>query len=153
MRVPGAASTTVEYATLGWVAWFNTSPSAWSRSATCPRSELEAAYHRRQDRLQPNRTRHSRNLTSPEIPGAVQYYLYCAPALERLQVLPQLLSSYALSFYLGSIARYRPQHFDSLLASPFGGFVQEFLASQPTQFLYLLASDFAKRDITRPPLV
>lgn len=82
-----------------------------------------------------------------------EYYLYNAPAAERLQVLPQLLSIYALAFYLGSITRYRPQHFDNILGSSFGGFLQEFLTSQPTQFLYLLASDFAKRDITRPPLV
>lgn len=82
-----------------------------------------------------------------------EYYLYNAPAADRPQVLPQLMSIYALTFYLGSITRYRPQHFDTILASPFGGFLQEFLTSQPTQFLYLLASNFAKRDITRPPLV
>jgi hypothetical protein len=34
----------------------------------------------------------------------------------------------------------------------FGAQVQEFLTSQPSQFLYLLASDFARRDITRPSL-
>ncbi|MGH8543434.1 MAG: YaaC family protein [Gammaproteobacteria bacterium] len=81
-----------------------------------------------------------------------EYYLYVAPVLERQQVVPQLISIYAITFYLGSIARYRPQHFDSILASTFGSQLQEFLSSQPTQFVYLLASDFAKREIARAAL-
>ncbi len=82
-----------------------------------------------------------------------EYYLYVAPAAERPQVLPQLISVYAVTFYLGSITRYRPQQFDRILASDFGAQLQEFLTSQPTQFLYLLASEFVKREITRPGLV
>jgi len=82
-----------------------------------------------------------------------EYYLYVAPAAERSQVLPQLMSVYAITFYLGSIARYRPQHFDGVIGSVFGGQLQEFLSSQPTQFLYFLASDFAKREIVRAALV
>jgi YaaC-like protein len=82
-----------------------------------------------------------------------EYYLYAAPSAERSQVVPQLISIYAITFYMGSIARYRPQHFDAILSSPFGGQLQEFLSSQPHQFVYLLASDFVKRDITRPSLV
>ncbi len=81
-----------------------------------------------------------------------EYYLYVAPASDRAQVLPQLLSIYAVAFYLGSIARYRPQHFESILGSSFGAQLQEFLSTQPTQFLYLLASDFIKRDIACPAL-
>lgn len=81
------------------------------------------------------------------------YYLYCAPSGQHPQVLPQLASIYAMAFYLGSITRYRPQHFRSILESPVGGFVQEVLASQPTQFLYLVASEFAARDVVRAPLV
>lgn len=81
-----------------------------------------------------------------------EYYLYRAPASEQNQVLPQLISIYALTFYFGSITRYRPQHFDALVSGEFGAQVQEFLTSQPSQFLYLLASDFARRDITRPSL-
>lgn len=81
-----------------------------------------------------------------------EYYLYVAPTPERIQVLPQLIAVYSLAFYLGSITRYRPQHFDGIMNSPFGGVLQEFLTSQPTQFLYLLASEFARREITRPAL-
>jgi YaaC-like Protein len=81
-----------------------------------------------------------------------EYYLYVAPAAERMQVLPQLMSVYALTFYLGSVTRYRPQYFDSILESKFGGLLEEFLTTQPTQFLYLLASEFARREITRPAL-
>jgi hypothetical protein len=80
------------------------------------------------------------------------YYLYVAPAAERPQVLPQLVSAYAVTYYLGSITRYRPQQFDALLRGDFGVFIQEFLTTQPGQFLYLMASEFAKRQITRPGL-
>lgn len=82
-----------------------------------------------------------------------EYYLYVAPTAERSQVLPQLLSVYALTYYLGSIVRYRPQHFRRIIDSSHGAQVQEFLSSQPTQFLYLLASEFIRRDIARAPLV
>lgn len=82
-----------------------------------------------------------------------EYYLYVAPAVERAQVLPQLASIYAVTYYLGSITRYRPQQFGNILSSAFGAQLQEFLTSQPTQFLYLLASEFARREITRPGLV
>ena len=81
-----------------------------------------------------------------------EYYLYVAPAQERSQVLPQLLSLFAITYWLGSITRYRPQQFDRVIESKFGGQLQEFLSSQPTQFVYLFASEFARREITRPPL-
>src|SRR5205085_8694312 len=81
-----------------------------------------------------------------------EYYLYRAPSSEQSQVLPQLISIYALTFYFGSITRYRRQHFDALVSGKFGAQLQESLTSQPSQFLYLLASDFARRDITRPSL-
>jgi hypothetical protein len=72
---------------------------------------------------------------------------------EHTCLLPQALSIYAIAYYLGSITRYRPQHFSRILAGPFGEFIQEFLTSQPSQFVYLMASDFAKRDVARAPLV
>ena len=97
--------------------------------------------------------RHSLSATATTISPYRTYYIYVAPPGGRTQVLPQLLAIYAISFYLGSITRYRPQHFDSILGSSFGGHLQEFLASQPMQFLYLLASEFARREITRAELV
>lgn len=82
-----------------------------------------------------------------------RYYLYTSPTADHPFVVPQLLSIYAVAYYLGSITRYRPQHFAKILAGDFGEFVQEFLSGQPSQFLYLMASDFAKRDVARAPLV
>jgi hypothetical protein len=82
-----------------------------------------------------------------------KYYLYACPLREHPYLLPQVVSIYAIMFYLGSITRYRPQHFANILSGEFGGFMQEFLSSQPSQFLYLMASEFAKRDVARAPLV
>lgn len=82
-----------------------------------------------------------------------RYYLYASPVAEHPNLLPQAMSIYAITHYLGSITRYRPQHFSKILAGPFGEFIQEFLSSQPSQFVYLMASDFAKRDVARAPLV
>jgi hypothetical protein len=82
-----------------------------------------------------------------------RYYLYASPIAQHVEVLPQLLSVYAIAYYLGSITRYRPHHFSSILEGPHGDQVQEILSSQPSQFLYLLASEFAERDVTRTPLV
>jgi hypothetical protein len=82
-----------------------------------------------------------------------RYYIYVAPTPEHPTVVPQLLSVYALMYYLGSITRYRPQHFDVILRGPFGSLVEEFLAGQPTQYIYLMASEFVKRDVTQPSIV
>jgi hypothetical protein len=82
-----------------------------------------------------------------------RYYLYASPSAEHPHLLPQPLSIYAITYYLGSITRYRPQHFAKIISGDFGEFIQEFLTSQPSQFLYLMASDFAKRDVARAPLV
>lgn len=82
-----------------------------------------------------------------------RYYLYASPKADHSYLLPQLLSIYAITYYLGSITRYRPQHFAKILSGDFGEFIQEFLTQQPSQFLYLIASDFAKRDVARAPLV
>jgi YaaC-like Protein len=82
-----------------------------------------------------------------------RYYVYDAPPAEQQAVLPQLLSVYALMYYLGSITRYRPQHFDTILNGRFGSQIEEFLAGQPTQYIYLMASEFVKRDVTQPAIV
>lgn len=82
-----------------------------------------------------------------------QYYLYPAPPIEHPQVLPQILSIYAITYYLGSIVRYRPHHFDEILKGDFGPFIEAFLNDQPSQFLYLIASEFAQREVTRAAIV
>jgi len=91
--------------------------------------------------------------TVASVPPYRRYYLYLAPVAEHAAVLPQLLSIYAITFYLGSITRYRPHHFDSILSGPFGPRVEEFISGQPLQFIYLMASEFAKQEVTKPSIV
>lgn len=82
-----------------------------------------------------------------------RYYLYLCPAQEVATRLPQLLSIYALSYYLGSITRYRPHHYPKMVDGPYGPRIQDFITGQPMQFLYLMASEFAQQDITRPSIL
>ncbi|MDZ4821345.1 MAG: YaaC family protein [Planctomycetota bacterium] len=82
-----------------------------------------------------------------------KYYLYSAPVAEHAQVVPQTLSIYAITYYLGSIVRYRPHHFDRILRSNYGPFVESFLNDQASQFIYLMASEFAEREVTKAAIV
>ncbi|MGN4152216.1 YaaC family protein [Burkholderia gladioli] len=82
-----------------------------------------------------------------------RYYLYRCPAPEQPAKLPQLLSIYALSFYLGSITRYRPHQYPKIVRGEFGPRVQDFITGQPQQFLYLIASEFAKQELAKPAIV
>lgn len=76
-----------------------------------------------------------------------KYYLY--KAASRQTVLHQLLSLYLATFYFGSITRYKPEEFELILKSPLGPFVYEFFTNQPSQFLYLLASEFVEQEVAR----
>lgn len=87
------------------------------------------------------------------MPPYRHYYLYLPPPSELPFVLPQILSSYAAMYYFGSITRYRPHHFDKILGGPYGPFVESFLHDQPSQMLFMMASEFAKRDVTRAAIV
>lgn len=82
-----------------------------------------------------------------------RHYVYLCPAAEVNHKLPQLLSIYALAYYLGSITRYRPHHFPSITDGVFGPRIQDFITGQPQQFLYLLASEFSCREIAKPSIV
>ena len=82
-----------------------------------------------------------------------RYYVYMAPVVEHPFVLPQLLSIYAVMFYLGSITRYRPHHYDAIVDGRFGPWIQEFVAGQPLRFLYLMASEFMHQDVTKPAIL
>ncbi len=64
--------------------------------------------------------------------------------------LPHLAATYAAFFYLGSITRYRPDAFDSLLAGGFSWVVHELIATEPVQFVYTVASELAGVDVVRP---
>jgi YaaC-like Protein len=92
-------------------------------------------------------------VTVASVPPYRRYYLYLSPQAEHGQLLPQLISIYAITFYLGSITRYRPHHFDRIVDSAFGPRIEEFISGQPLQFIYLMASEFAQQDVTKPSIV
>jgi len=76
-----------------------------------------------------------------------RHYKGAIPARYRL---PQLASIYAVMFFLGSVTRYRPYDYDTILGGRYAWLVEEYLATQPTQFLYLLASTLAGAEVVRP---
>ncbi|MEO3690332.1 YaaC family protein [Roseateles paludis] len=91
--------------------------------------------------------------TVSTVPPYRRHYVYLRPASEDTQTLPQLLSIYILSYYLGSITRYRPHHFPAINDGVFGPRIQDFISGQAQQFLYLLASEFARREIAKPSIL
>ncbi|CDX24343.1 conserved hypothetical protein [Mesorhizobium plurifarium] len=76
-----------------------------------------------------------------------KYYLY-QPSSSQI-ILDQLMTIYLSTFYFGSITRYKPEQFDYILKSPIGPFVFEFFSNQPTQFLYLMASEFMQQEVAK----
>lgn len=92
-------------------------------------------------------------ITVATVPPYRRHYVYLRPAAEATHVLPQLLSIYSLAYYFGSITRYRPHHFPSITDSVLGPRVHDFISGQPQQFLYLLASEFARREIAKPSIL
>lgn len=87
------------------------------------------------------------------VPPYRRFYAYLCPQGERNSLLPQILSVYALTYYFGSITRYRPQDFESVLKGKYGPRIQDFITGQPLQFLYLMASEIARQDITKPSIL
>jgi hypothetical protein len=87
------------------------------------------------------------------VPGTSyrRYYLYLAPP--GTTRLTQYEAAWALLYYLGSVVRYRPHRFDDITNGPFGPFVDEFIAAQPDQLLYLFASEMCRREVARPAIV
>lgn len=82
-----------------------------------------------------------------------KYYLYLSPKNGKEFLLPQLLSIYAIFFYFGSVTRYRPHIFNNALKNDYGSQIQEIITNVPNQFLYLMASQYAKQEITRASIV
>jgi hypothetical protein len=82
-----------------------------------------------------------------------QYYLFADSSPGRTVAAPQLLSVYALMFYFGSVTRYRPNLFRSILNDKHGAQVEEFLSNQTSQFLYLLASEFQEQEAAQGALL
>lgn len=82
-----------------------------------------------------------------------RYYLYLCPISEVAARLPQLAVTHLIMFFLGSLTRYRPRYLLDGLDGPYGGFLREFLVTQPAQYVYGLASEFAQREISRAEVV
>lgn len=80
-------------------------------------------------------------------------YIYCSPIAERKARLPQMLSVYLLMFFLGSVTRYTPLHFEDLLESRYGPLFETFISESPTQFLYLMASEILDREVSKPAII
>lgn len=76
-----------------------------------------------------------------------KYYIY-KPTTSQVLV-NQLLAIYLATFYFGSITRYKPEQFEDILRSQIGPFVLEFFSNQPSQFLYLMASEFMGQEVAR----
>lgn len=91
--------------------------------------------------------------TVSTVPPYRRYYVYLSPPTEVGSRMTQLLSMYAVMYYLGSITRYRPHHFDALVEGPYGPRIQDFVTGQPLQFLYLMTSEFARQDVTKPSIL
>jgi hypothetical protein len=79
-------------------------------------------------------------------PDGYRYYL--SEFTHRFD-LPQLVIPFSIMYYLGSMTRYRPKDFDKL-DRKIKWLISEFLESQPQQFLYLLASWIAEREVVMP---
>lgn len=70
--------------------------------------------------------------------------------IDQKKLFPQLGAIYSVFFYLGSIARYRPFDFNKIIEGKYSWLIDEFLATQPLQFVYLLLSHTAGVDVVRP---
>jgi hypothetical protein len=82
-----------------------------------------------------------------------KFYMYCSPLKERSVRLPQMLSTYLLMFFLGSVTRYSPEYFEDLFDSKYGPFFQTFISESPMQFLYLMTSDILGCEVSKPAIV
>lgn len=91
--------------------------------------------------------------TAMKIPPYRKNYLYLCPVADKNNLLEQLLSIYACFYYFGSITRYRPHLFEQILKGAHGSHIQEVISNIPQQFVYLLASEFAGREIAHAPIV
>jgi hypothetical protein len=80
-------------------------------------------------------------------PNGYRYYLSNFQPTIRVC---QLLASYMAMFYFGSVARYRPAEYEKMLAGRFGWAIEEFLATQAHQFVYLAANALLKSEVVAP---
>lgn len=76
------------------------------------------------------------------LPQGYRYYLYPDAAALR-----QPVSIYAVMFYLGSIVRYKPQRFASLIGNKYHWLIEEFLQVAPKQFVALVINEITDSEL------
>jgi len=76
------------------------------------------------------------------LPQGYRYYLY--PDVAALR---QPASIYAVMFYLGSIVRYKPQRFSSLIGNKYHWLIEEFLQVAPRQFVALVINEITDSEL------
>jgi hypothetical protein len=96
------------------------------------------------------RSRLWRIISSDAAQGYRRYYLHLSD--EPGASLPQLLSAWLLLFHYGSLVRYQPHVYAQMTGGRYGAFIQEFVAAQPEQLLYLFASEICQREVAKPAI-
>jgi hypothetical protein len=79
-----------------------------------------------------------------------RYYLHLPD--DPKTVLPQLSAIWVLLYHYGSLVRYQPHRYAAMTRGKFGAFIQEFVAAQPEQLLYLFASELCQREVAKPAI-
>ena len=80
-------------------------------------------------------------------------YQWWITSIDKTKRRAQLASGYQAMFFLGSIARYRPDDFYKFLGGKHGWMLQEFINTQPLQFIYFLGSGLINAEMVVPELV
>lgn len=93
-----------------------------------------------------------RIITAGPEDGYRRYYLHLTPATE-LHRQPQVAAMWMLIFFFGSVVRYRPQAFSAMARGRYGAWINDFVAAQPEQLLFMLASEIRRREVARPSIV
>jgi len=93
-----------------------------------------------------------RIITADPTDGYRRYYLHLTPATEQYRQ-PQIASMWMLIYFFGSVVRYRPHAFAEMTRGRFGAWINDFVAAQPEQLLFMLASEIRQREIARPAIV
>lgn len=79
-------------------------------------------------------------------------YKFWVSSIDKNKRRAQLASGYQAMFYFGSVARYRPDDFYKLAEGEHAWMVQEFINTQPLQFIYFLGSGIVDAEMVVPEL-
>ena len=104
------------------------------------------------DLVSPTKSWLWRIVTASPDRGYRRYYLYLTPPADQSRM-PQIASMWMLIFYFGSVVRYRPQTFGEIVTGTYGAWAADFVAAQPEQLLFMLASEMCEREVARPAIV